>query len=201
MTEAEWLASDDPTPMLEFLKEKATSRKLRLLCCAWFRMTSSEGEPDGKEQRHAIHVAELFADGMATEEERQSVEDEMQRLNNFHDTCYVAWRCVDEEYHFTYIDHPIDNTIMSHLLKDYPVVLNTFRFWTWPKLIRGKRQFWHQLQTQLFRDFFGNPFHPVSLNPAWLTSRGRHPRRADVRVPRFLHDADSCRCVTRCRVR
>ena len=30
MTEAEWLAATDPKPMLEFLRGKASDRKLRL---------------------------------------------------------------------------------------------------------------------------------------------------------------------------
>ena len=34
VTEAEWLACDDPRPMVEFLNGKASNRKLRLFACA-----------------------------------------------------------------------------------------------------------------------------------------------------------------------
>ena len=39
MTEAEWLASDDPTPLLEYLRGEASDRKLRLYACACFRIS------------------------------------------------------------------------------------------------------------------------------------------------------------------
>jgi hypothetical protein len=35
MTEAEWLASDDPREMLEFLRGKTTRRKMILFCLWW----------------------------------------------------------------------------------------------------------------------------------------------------------------------
>jgi hypothetical protein len=68
VTEAEWLASTDTTPMLEFLKRRGSDRKLRLFACAccrlvWDRLT----DPCS---RRAVEVAERYADGEARGSER-----------------------------------------------------------------------------------------------------------------------------------
>jgi hypothetical protein len=63
MTEAEWLAATDPTPMLEFLRGKASDRKLRLFAVACCRRIW--GLCPEATSRTSIEVAELFADGMA----------------------------------------------------------------------------------------------------------------------------------------
>jgi hypothetical protein len=70
MTEAEWRAADHPLKMLEFVRGKATGRKLRLFqaaCCR--RIWELLAEVD----RRAVLVAEGFADGTATDRERQAV--------------------------------------------------------------------------------------------------------------------------------
>lgn len=72
MTEAEWLAATDPTPMLEFLRDKASDRKLRLFavaCCRsiWHLLPNRQAYA-------VIETAEQFADGKASEEELARVE-------------------------------------------------------------------------------------------------------------------------------
>jgi hypothetical protein len=64
MTEEGWLASSDPRPMLEFLGDKASARKLRLFavaCCrrGWQWQYSDDG------CRAALDTAEDVADGRA----------------------------------------------------------------------------------------------------------------------------------------
>jgi hypothetical protein len=63
VTEAEWLAANDPEAMVEFLRSRrASSRKLRLFaraCCR--RIWNALGDERG---RTAFETAEQFADGL-----------------------------------------------------------------------------------------------------------------------------------------
>ena len=77
MTEAQWLACADPTPMLHFVRGRASERKLRLFavaCCrqAWEWVALMPGHD--REQRaiadRLILVAERYADREASETER-----------------------------------------------------------------------------------------------------------------------------------
>ena len=55
MIEAEWLACSDPTPMLEFLREMVSDRKLRLFgvaCCRWIE----ELLPDTRSQQAVAYA-------------------------------------------------------------------------------------------------------------------------------------------------
>jgi hypothetical protein len=67
MTEAEWLASTDPTRMLVFLKDTPGERKLRLFACACCRRIWDL--IDEEDCRIAVEMTERFVDGLATRQE------------------------------------------------------------------------------------------------------------------------------------
>src|SRR5579871_2975568 len=73
MTEAEWLACTDPQRMLEFLRDKASNRKLRLFACACCRLISQLFLDDRLLQLFGGFEREV--DGQATAQDYQLRKD------------------------------------------------------------------------------------------------------------------------------
>jgi hypothetical protein len=71
--EATWLTCADPKPMLEFLRGRASERKLRLFACACCRRIWDL--LDVEKSRLAVEVAEHYADGLAADEELAAARD------------------------------------------------------------------------------------------------------------------------------
>jgi hypothetical protein len=69
VTEAEWLACTDPTPMWDYLWEKGSNRKRQLFTCAscrriWHLLTKQRSV-----FRHLVELAEQAADGLVTDQQ------------------------------------------------------------------------------------------------------------------------------------
>jgi hypothetical protein len=159
VSEQEWLACTDPQKMLELLRGKASGRKLRLFACACCRhIWPLLADP---RSRHAVDLAERYADGLATEEERDRAAAE-------------AW-----EVDVTDNDLAARAAIIAADLPDCEwgsatgVAANA-------AFAVGRRAGGHtarigeqRVQCHLLRDLFG-PLRcrPVALDPAWLTWQG-----------------------------
>ena len=73
MREEQWLSeTDDPYEMLNFLGKRVSSRKAKLFACACFRLGSS---PLKMWEQKIVEVVERYADGLASEQERQHAEE------------------------------------------------------------------------------------------------------------------------------
>jgi hypothetical protein len=147
MTEAEWVASTDPEKMLEYLRGKASERKLRLFACAFGRAVRDSQHLLGPS---TVAVAERYADGLASDQELAS---ERRR-----------WACSPEER------GPVAPSAYDGAWEavDWLTILERWRddpdsYITVPADAVLKRS------VLLLRDIFGNPFRPSPpLPPAVL---------------------------------
>jgi hypothetical protein len=92
MTEQQWLTCTDPQEMLEFLRGKASDRKLRLFSCACARRVWHLMEDRGS--RTAVQIAEEFADGRDTEHSRRTAEERAEAI----------WAAANDAYEREYSD-------------------------------------------------------------------------------------------------
>jgi hypothetical protein len=166
MTEQEWLESTKPGPMLGFLRSRLSARKVRLFGCGFLRLIWQQ--LDGKEgSQQAVVVAERFADGEATGTElRKAMRTAEATAEAWSDPALVepvrqavdttsddAWEFFERVYYET-TEEFAEPDIESPRSR---------------KLVKERQAARHGLYVHLLRDFFGNPFRPITLDPTWLT--------------------------------
>jgi hypothetical protein len=174
MTEADWLTSVEPVPMLEHLrpgltKTAAGRRKLRLLACACVRRFWDVMRDEW--DRNAVLVAERYADGQADKaalrEARAAARDyrtRPRRPQAGDDGPKLTWpaqlAAVDEAWRAA-----------AHTLRDCPETAwllardsGPTDTHTSPSHTEARR-----CHAALVRDLFGNPFRPATLAPACRT--------------------------------
>lgn len=154
MTEEEWLAASDPTPMLEFLIGKVTDRKLRLLGVAVAR--GSWDRLEDERSRRAVEAAEQFADGLIGISELAALADD-------------AWDVRDEMWDAG----PANCDDRLWLAQAAGLTASVFE---WNRRFNRPGPFEEypfslpsSAHCGMLRDIFGNPFHPAALDPDWLT--------------------------------
>src|SRR5438552_2681124 len=67
MREENWLGCTNPTPMLDFVRDRASDRKLRLFAVACCRRIWHLFKDEGSQR--VVEVAERYADGLAGPQE------------------------------------------------------------------------------------------------------------------------------------
>ena len=168
MTEAEWLACSDPLPMLAFLPGRASDRKPRLFavaCCRrlFKRVTLSPWD------RHAVEVAERYADGRATDAELEEAAEETTSYWTPALACAKAaaleGRAVRAGYAAGIAAHAVGVRVATEAGEHGPFPNDS------PAFLAG-RAAEQAAQADLLRDILGNPFRPVAVAPAVLAWDG-----------------------------
>jgi hypothetical protein len=110
----------------------------------------------------AVEFANLYADGGASREDLKLARDDLSVIDDYYGS--------SEEIRF----HALD-CVMAIPLGDVSGLANRIieyfenqHYWTEAEL-EAEQEVERVLQREILRDFFGNPFRPVAVEPSWLT--------------------------------
>jgi hypothetical protein len=195
MTEAEWVACDDPDVLLKKSHFRLFRRKSRLFAVACCRCTWPTFVDD--RSRHAVEVAERHADGMATDEELQVARHQAAEahaelfavlgkvgstiewaaeyatdLNPLHAAKTVIWmarwpRLYEHPREFGEAPHLTPCTVESRTGFSAALVGKWKMIPLSETVPTGAGK---AVECRLIRDVFPNPFRPVPFSPEWRTA-------------------------------
>jgi hypothetical protein len=187
MTETEWLGCNDPDEILFWLKDRSSDRKMRLFglaCC----QRIAHLFPD-RRSKSALVILEHYADG-------QCSNDELRSACEAANEAYLEREVGQSEYNMadTALEALLHTGLGIFRAADYAAsALAEDRLdltTDWNTLRAAERKY----QCKLLREVIGNPFHPVTVDPSWLTStvlilaQGIYQEKAFDRMP-ILGDA------------
>jgi hypothetical protein len=184
MTEAEWLTSEDPLPMMRFLDGKLSDRKLRLFLCGGCRRVWTSLSL--KSMREAVEAAERFADGAIGADE----------LGHVIETAVADFARFGRRNFHKMTPDP------TFAVKGFKMTLAVNATYPDPKRlfavadlpIPDDESFRMMVNPALLRCVAGNPFRAVAFDPRWRIAdavdlaRGIYEERAFDRLP-LLADA------------
>lgn len=190
MTDTEWRDESDPHTMLrQLLRVGAGYRKMRLFSAACCRRVERLWPVDWA--RHAVTLAEQFADGRTSLEELRRAAG-LARCEA--DLLWTSGRLHGGE----------GATLAAARSAASAVEALASQAWLFWETVRTKvarlapdGKVERKDQCDLLRDIFGNPFRPANLEPSWLRwndgtipriARGIYENRAFDGLP-ILHDA------------
>jgi hypothetical protein len=195
MTEAEWLAGGDRAPMFELLRPVASDRKCRLFCVACCRECWDQFTDDLS--RHAVNVAERYADGLASDSELGVAEGNARRVATvLNQWCLFAGAAAETASHrVAPPEHGWvgGSTTDWYMHSKYWEAVSEFIAW-FPNPSPFYAEPLERHHCDLLRDIFGNPFRPVDFSPEWRTdtvvslARGMYDSRDFTAMP-ILADA------------
>jgi biotin carboxyl carrier protein len=212
MTESEWLACIDPTPMLVFLWGKASERKLRLFACA-AALDLQQYATDRAGPSDILAIQDLVDAGTIDYYQTETYISEIPSplVGTFYNRpqptappyvtigsfvrpgtmiCLVEALSLFNELWAEEYGIVFDTPVANMATVEYSQVL--FRVLPLPAVDGSHHR--RGARADLLRDIVGNPFRLVTVDPSWLTStvlalaNGVYQDRAFDRLP-ILADA------------
>jgi hypothetical protein len=179
MTEPEWMGCEAPEAMVRHLVSKSSERKMRLFvvaCCRriWHSLNETE-------DRRAVELAERFADGeegiRAVENFRKGIDWSRPGTAKYavYPSAAGAAECVLFNVERSLVQEGTSAAVKRALREEGETAEEArqagLRAYTesTPRVRRAARS----LLSQILRDIFGNPFRPLNIDPAWLTTTVR----------------------------
>lgn len=167
MTEEEWMACADPTPMVNYLRNKVSDRKLRLFAVACCKRMLHLMTDDAA--CNAVQIAERFADGLATKNELRFVRKRALRGQSSIPAEHCAGAAgastsFKSAFGAAYNGHL--NAIEAIARGSNPSVRSQASFATY---LNARQQNALAL-CGLLRHIFGNPFRPYPAPESWSTT-------------------------------
>jgi hypothetical protein len=176
MTEAEWLASDEPQTLIEFAAQNAVERRCRLLAAALGRYVLPLVGPECGHR--AVEAAEAFADGAATAGEMRAT---WERAADAYCTLFPSPAPVNTEAPLAFKAASIalqatmfaasgfDHYLVSCLLSAEKACVRRWLLQAGPDEVQPSYAVMMSWQLALVRDIFRSPFRRARLDPAQRT--------------------------------
>jgi hypothetical protein len=175
VTEADWLTSEEPQTLIEFISQGTSERKCRLLAAALCRhvlpLVSHECA------HRALDIAEEYADGRTTVDEMRAARERVfdayctfpipAPVNTEPPMALKAASIALQSTMFAVSD--FDHYLVSCCICTEKACTRQWMLHARPDEVCppfAARMSW---QRTLIRDIFGNPFRPSAFSPAWRT--------------------------------
>jgi hypothetical protein len=157
MTESDWLTETDYHRHIEYVENRLSPRRARLLAVAFCR--ARLGEFDGAGMRAALEAIERYADGAAT---RAEVEETRSWARI---TAVQSTDKFDREERATARFHSLRNEFAWAVAFAAQSPLPLLKIVQYAEGVAAG----HAAMRALVWDVAGNPFRPVEFDPAWRT--------------------------------
>ncbi|HEV3260586.1 MAG TPA: hypothetical protein VG013_27270 [Gemmataceae bacterium] len=211
MTEVQWLTCTDPMPMLEFLRDKTSDRKLRLFACACCRRILRFIRHS--QSREALDFAERFADGLARKKEltatRLALTQALELRTKLSQTVASTVYSTLHDNAQGAAEETVEVTMSVGLTRKERQVKKPASFHEaaalsareLKALIEATLGRNRKAQCVLLRDIVGNPFRPLAEEPAWRTAKvvalaqAIYERRAFARMPALADALERAGCA------